>query len=237
MDRRKALWLPGVATVLAILACYGTTLIIGLLSLLGIALAVNERAWAGAISLFAALSAIAIIASYRRHRSIWPTLAALAGLALILWAMYGSYSRLIELVGFVLLIAATLLDWRAGARSRSAANDVSWIEPGDLDDRLSRGPAPVIIDVRGSDEFTGPLSHIPEARNLTVDELSQRLPELSAFKDRAVVLVCRTDRRSAAAALVLRKDGFRHVHVLRGGMERWNREKRSTANPPMQLNS
>jgi rhodanese-related sulfurtransferase len=158
-------------------------------------------------------------------------------LALILWAMYGSYSRPIELAGFVLLIAATLLDRRAGAKSRAAANEVSWIEPGDLDDRLSRGPAPVIIDVRGSDEFAGPLSHIPEARNLTVDELSQRLPELSAFRDGPIVLVCRTDRRSAAASSMLRKDGFRHVHVLRGGMERWNREHRSTAHPPMQLNS
>jgi rhodanese-related sulfurtransferase len=201
-------------------------MIIGLLSLLGIALAVNERAWAGAISLFAALSAIAIAVSYRRHRSIWPTLAALPGLVLILWAMYGSYSRLIEFAGFVLLIAATLLDWRAGARSRSAANDVWWIEPGDLDDRLSRGPAPVIIDVRGSDEFTGPLSHIPEARNLPVGELPQRLEELMELRDRPIVLVCRTDKRSAAAASVLHQAGFRRLHVLRGGMERWNHESR-----------
>ncbi len=237
MDLRKATWLPGTATILAILACYGTTLIIGLLSLLGIALTVNERAWAGTISLFAALSAIAIVASYRRHRSIWPTIAALPGLALILWAMYGSYSRSIELAGFVLLIAATLLDWRARARSGSGANDVSWIEPGNLDDRLSRGPVPVIIDVRGLDEFTGLLSHIPQARNLPVGELAERLHDLGTLKDSPIVLVCRTDRRSAAASAVLHGAGFRDVHVLRGGMERWNQEGRATANLPSRANA
>ncbi len=37
-----------------------------------------------------------------------------------------------------------------------------------------------------------------------------------------VILVCRTDKRSANAAKLLHEAGFRDVHVLRGGMERWN---------------
>jgi len=212
------------ATVLAILACYGTTLIVGLLSLLGIALAVDERAWAGAISLFAALSAIAIAVSYRRHRSIWPTLAALPGLALILWAMYGSYSRLIELAGFVLLIAATLLDWRAGARSSATMDDILWIEARELRDSLARDRKPAVLDVRGADEFAGPLGHIVAAQNLPFNELASRVHEIDALKEEPIVLVCRTDKRSAAAASLLHQAGFRHLRVLRGGMERWNHE-------------
>jgi rhodanese-related sulfurtransferase len=236
MDLRKASWLPGIATILAILACYGMTLIIGLLSMLGIALAVNERAWAGAISLFAALAAIAIAASYRRHRSVWPIVIVAPGLALILWAMYGSYSRSIELAGFVFLIVAALLDWRAG-RTSVTTDEVLWISPADLDDWLLRGSAPVIIDVRGSDEFTGPLSHIPNALNLPVGELPKRLGELNALKGNRITLVCRTDRRSAAASAVLRRAGFRDIHVLQGGMERWNQEYRSIASRPLQPNS
>ena len=80
----KGSWLPGVATILAVLACYGTTLVVVLLSLLGGSIAVNEHAWAGAVSAFAALATIAIAAAYRRHRSIWPTVVAVPGLALIL---------------------------------------------------------------------------------------------------------------------------------------------------------
>jgi uncharacterized membrane protein YdjX (TVP38/TMEM64 family)/rhodanese-related sulfurtransferase len=81
-----------------------------------------------------------------------------------------------------------------------------------------------IIDVRGSDEFVGPLGHIPGARNLPVGELPQRLHELVTLRDRPVVLVCRTHKRSSDAAALFRDGGFHDVRVLRGGMEQWNRE-------------
>ncbi len=218
----KASWVPRAATALAVLSCYGTTVLIGLLSLLGVSLAVDEGIWAGAISVFAALATIAIAASYRRHRIIGPTVIAALGLGLILWVMFGSYSRVIELAGFVLLIAATLWDWRAGARTGAAVDDVSWIEPGNLAERLGRDPKPVIVDVRGADEFNGPLGHIANALNLPVGELPNRLMEIKALKDGAVILVCRTDKRSANAAALLSEAGFRDARVLRGGMERWN---------------
>jgi hypothetical protein len=38
-------WLPGAATALAIISCYGTALLVGLLSLLGISLVIDPRAW------------------------------------------------------------------------------------------------------------------------------------------------------------------------------------------------
>lgn len=116
----KAPWFPRAATALALLSCYGTTVLIGLLSLVGVTLAINEGVWAGAIAIFAALATLAIAASCRRHRVVGPTAIAALGLGLILWVMFGSYSRVIELVGFVLLVAATLWDWRAGASRRGA---------------------------------------------------------------------------------------------------------------------
>ena len=93
----KLSWFPRAATALAVLSCYGTTLLIGLLSLLGVSSTLDEGIWAGAISLFAALATIAIAASYRQHRIIGPTVIAALGLGLILWVMYASYSRAAEL--------------------------------------------------------------------------------------------------------------------------------------------
>ena len=63
---------------------------------------------------------------------------------------------------------------------------------------------------------------MPDARNVPVDEFRDRLTQLDAFKNQPVVLVCGTDKRSANAAALLRDPGFRDVHVLRGGMVRWN---------------
>jgi len=96
-----------------------------------------------------------------------------------------------------------------------------WIEVDELARRLSRM---TVIDVRGPDEFTGPLGHIARAINLPVGDLGGRLAEIDALKVQPIALVCRTDKRSSNAAFTLRDAGFRDVHVLRGGMERWNRE-------------
>jgi rhodanese-related sulfurtransferase len=79
--------------------------------------------------------------------------------------------------------------------------------------------------VREPAELTGALGHIPGARNLPIGELSSRISELAGRERRSLVLVCRTDKRSATAARLLREAGFAHVAVLRSGMEQWNEER------------
>jgi uncharacterized membrane protein YdjX (TVP38/TMEM64 family)/rhodanese-related sulfurtransferase len=98
-----------------------------------------------------------------------------------------------------------------------------WIETNELAAGLKQDTGLAVIDVRVPDEFTGPLGHIPGARNLPISELAHRLGEVEPLQDKPVVLVCRTEKRSANAARLLRDAGFRNVHVLKGGMERWNK--------------
>jgi rhodanese-related sulfurtransferase len=74
--------------------------------------------------------------------------------------------------------------------------------------------------VRGPDEFTGPLGHIGEAKNIPLAELPAQLSDL-VRDDRPVAVVCKTDRRSSIAAHRLQQAGMSDVSVLRGGMERW----------------
>lgn len=225
-DREKIAWLPGLATALAIVSCYGTTLLIGALSALGISVAINERAWAGAISVFAGLAAILIWASGRRRRVFGPTLLAAAGLGFVLWAMYGTYSRVVEVAGFALLVAATLWDARSRSTAQEVQRNVGWVEPPDLASRLDRDPKPLVLDVRGADEFMGELGHIRGARNIPSSEMPSRLAELTPFQASEVVLVCKTQMRSAKAAELLREAGFGRVAVLRGGMVEWARQGR-----------
>jgi rhodanese-related sulfurtransferase len=97
-----------------------------------------------------------------------------------------------------------------------------WIEAEELKRRLDSGEAPTVVDVRGPDEFTGSFGHIASARNIPVGELGGRLAELVGLERAPVVLVCRTDKRSAAAARTLRTAGFTQVTVLRRGMEQWS---------------
>ena len=117
------------------------------------------------------------------------------------------------------LLAAIALLPRLIGRMRGS---FAWIEANALKRQLDDGEAATVIDVREPDEFIGQLGHIATARNIPLAELNSRLVELAGLERAPLVLVCRTDKRSAAAALTLRAAGFNQVNVLRRGMEQWN---------------
>ncbi|MBV9016244.1 MAG: rhodanese-like domain-containing protein, partial [Alphaproteobacteria bacterium] len=95
-----------------------------------------------------------------------------------------------------------------------------WVEPAELQRWLAGAGAPVIVDVRGLDEFDGPLGHIDGARNIPLPELPAHVSELAA-EGRPLVMVCLTDKRSSQAAADLQAAGLGKVAVLRGGMKAW----------------
>ncbi len=103
--------LPGLATGLSFLTCYGTLAINLLLGALGAAIAFNEFVWAGFITGFAVIAVLGLAFSIRHHRRYWPLVLGATGLAAIIYAMYIEYHRLTELAGFVLLVAASVWDW------------------------------------------------------------------------------------------------------------------------------
>lgn len=113
-------------------------------------------------------------------------------------------------------------------RRLRAGSALHWIEPDAFADRLAKGGV-TVVDVRGPDEFTGPLGHIANAVNMPLGDVPGRLAELEARRGDPIVFVCRTDRRSASAAALFGEAGFENVHVLRGGMEQWNRDGRPVA--------
>lgn len=103
---------------------------------------------------------------------------------------------------------------------RTTSETFGWLETEQLTTLLNDVAPPMVIDVRGPEEFTGPLGHIETAENIPLDQVSVHADRLSA-KRRPVVLVCHTDRRSAAAAEHLRRAGVADTLVLRGGMVAW----------------
>jgi rhodanese-related sulfurtransferase len=104
---------------------------------------------------------------------------------------------------------------------RSAETELSWIDIQDLHCRAAAGEAVVIVDVRQPEEFTSPPGHLPGAVNIPLGTLNERAEDLASFR-RPIVLVCKTDRRSARAASELLAKGIRDVHVLRGGTDGWH---------------
>ncbi len=76
-----------------------------------------------------------------------------------------------------------------------------------------------LVDVRGIDEFNGPLGHIRGATPIPLESIGERAAELA--RDVPVVTVCRSGARSAQAVVLLQKAGLKQVANLAGGMLRW----------------
>lgn len=77
-----------------------------------------------------------------------------------------------------------------------------------------------VIDVREPHEFGGPLGHIPGATLAPLghlDAVADALP-----KDRPLLAVCRSGKRSERACQILAAHG-QHAINLAGGMIAWNR--------------
>jgi len=91
----------------------------------------------------------------------------------------------------------------------------------DFKRRFDAGNGLLVLDVRPTDAFTGEQGHIDGAVNIPLEELPKRMAELGDYLERPVAIVCRTDRMSAKAALLLTEEGFADVHVVRGGMTKW----------------
>jgi|GEM_PF-7073223 len=83
--------------------------------------------------------------------------------------------------------------------------------------RLQADPALRLVDVRNLDEFAE--SRIARAELLPLPELEKWAPKLDPRKP--LVLICRSGRRSGAAAEALAKRGFASVVSVDGGMLAW----------------
>jgi rhodanese-related sulfurtransferase len=78
-----------------------------------------------------------------------------------------------------------------------------------------------IVDVRGPEEFAGALGRLAGSQNVPLDQLRDRLEEIP--KDRPVVTVCQSGKRSGMAAMILQKAGWTEVANIHGGLLEWHK--------------
>jgi rhodanese-related sulfurtransferase len=73
------------------------------------------------------------------------------------------------------------------------------------------------IDVRTPGEYKA--RNIREFKNIPLHQLANKAGELS--KDKEVVIICQSGMRSSKASKVLKKQGFKQVTNVKGGMSAW----------------
>lgn len=91
----------------------------------------------------------------------------------------------------------------------------------ELSEKMKSGNSPVLLDVREYFEFD--LANL-DGILIPLGELEMRLYEIEQHKENELVVHCRTGSRSAEAVEMLRKNGFKNVRNLTGGLNEWARK-------------
>ncbi len=119
------------------------------------------------------------------------------------------------LIALALLAVVAFLPRLIGTIRRGPTIDIP-----ELKKRLDSNEV-LVLDVRTAEDFVGEQGHLASAVNIAVEELPERMNELSEYIEKPIAIVCRTNKRSVKAALLLAEQGFHDVHVVRGGMTKW----------------
>lgn len=91
-----------------------------------------------------------------------------------------------------------------------------------LHERLQSGaPKPLVVDVREPSEFAE--GHIAEAQLVPLGTVEDGLANVP--KDREIMLVCRSGRRSGLAQDRLAQRGYTNLTNVEGGMKAWEGAK------------
>ncbi len=78
-----------------------------------------------------------------------------------------------------------------------------------------------ILDVREPEEFKS--GHLLNAKSIPLGKLKERIGEIERYRDKPVIVVCRSGNRSATACALLGRDGFAQAYNLAGGVAAWQK--------------
>jgi len=100
--------------------------------------------------------------------------------------------------------------------------------PWDLEELLQQDPGIMLLDIREPYEFAA--MHIRNAINVPRGVLEsaceydyeETVPELVAARERDIVVICRSGKRSVLAADVMQKMGYGRVKSLKTGLRGWS---------------
>ena len=105
---------------------------------------------------------------------------------------------------------------------------VQEVFPWDIEERLDKGDAPMLLDIREESEFSamriaGSLN-VPRGilESACEYDYEETVKELVEARDRDIVIICRSGNRSVLAAVTMQMMGYNRVASLKTGLRGWN---------------
>lgn len=127
--------------------------------------------------------------------------------------------KLIGIVSILTLTVITFIGCRSAGDSSGEETDVfEKITAERAKEIMDQNKEVIILDVRTEEEFNS--GHIKGAILIPVDEIKTRAEEILTDKASAILVYCRSGRRSALAAAELKDFGYRSIYDF-GGILDW----------------
>ena len=120
----------------------------------------------------------------------------------------------ISLIAFFLLGCAK----QAAKSDNEKLTGYQKITPVVVKERLDKGEKLIIVDVRAKEEYDS--GHIANSLLIPYDEIEKKAPALLTDKNAAIIVYCRTGRRSEIAAKALIGMGYTNVADM-GSISDW----------------
>ena len=108
------------------------------------------------------------------------------------------------------------------------ARDIAELMPWEVEEKLNQTSPPMLLDVREADEFSS--MHITGSLNVPRGILEvvcdfdnkETAPEFVNARDKEIVVICGSGKRSIMAANTMQKMGYKNISSLKTGLKGWN---------------
>ena len=86
----------------------------------------------------------------------------------------------------------------------------------------SGGAELLLLDVRTPGEYKSE-GHLKNSVLIPINVLELKLGEISAYKDKDIIVYCAVGGRSSRASSILSEKGFKKIYNMTGGIKEWKR--------------
>ena len=96
------------------------------------------------------------------------------------------------------------------------------IKPNSICAYIKSHPKTILLDVRTKEEFEGKadpdFGTLKKAINIPIQELENRISEISRYKNQEIIVYCSHSHRSPQASYLLTQNDFKNIINMSGGM-------------------